>query len=208
MPKDLVILVADKNMDHGVRGLLSRPTSLGIREIQFDTFVHSRHDPGCAGESHNFLRPFKNEYSHAIVMFDRHGSGRERWAAGALSEQVRQRLAVNGWDNRAEVIVLDPELEVWVFSESPLVEYCLGWRVQQAPLRNWLQDQGLWTQNHRKPVQPRRALEEVLKKVKKPRSSAIYMTLGKRVGLQRCQDPGFLKFRAVLTRWFPAERSN
>ena len=31
--KDLVVLTADKNIEGALRGLLSRPQSLGIREI-------------------------------------------------------------------------------------------------------------------------------------------------------------------------------
>jgi len=32
-PKDLIVLVADKNMEFGLRGLLSRPEALGIRKL-------------------------------------------------------------------------------------------------------------------------------------------------------------------------------
>jgi len=203
MPKDLVILVADKNMEQGVRGLVARPRSLGIREIEFDAFVHPRRDPGCVREAHTFLQPLSNQYRYAIVMFDRQGSGREQSPVNILSAQVRQRLAVNGWGNRAEVIVLDPELEVWVFSQSPLVEHCLGWPSTHGSMRNWLENRGLWTRSHSKPAEPKRAMEELLQKVKRPSSAATYMALAKRVGLQHCIDPAFLKFRGVLASWFP-----
>jgi len=36
--KDLVILVADKNMEYSVKGILSRPQALSIRQITFDIF--------------------------------------------------------------------------------------------------------------------------------------------------------------------------
>jgi hypothetical protein len=45
--KDLVFLVADKNMEYTVRGLLSSPARLQIRAIKFDIRVHDKSDPGC-----------------------------------------------------------------------------------------------------------------------------------------------------------------
>jgi hypothetical protein len=41
--RDLIFLVADSNMEQTVRGLMSRPQSLGIREgIMFDIIRHPR----------------------------------------------------------------------------------------------------------------------------------------------------------------------
>ena len=204
MPKDLVILAADKNIDCGVQGLLRRPAALGIRPIQFDTFVHPRRDPGCAREAYAFLGPLTQEYGHALVMFDRVGSGREAAAGEDLSEEVRGRLAATGWGDRAGVIVLDPEIEVWVFAPSPKVEQCLGWPARRKSLRRWLESRGPWAVDHPKPADPKMALERALSEIKKPRSSAIYKHLGEQVGIRGCTDPAFVKFRNVLGMWFPA----
>ena len=46
--RDLVVLAADKDMEHALRGLLSRHKSLPIRQIAFDIFVHPQHDAACA----------------------------------------------------------------------------------------------------------------------------------------------------------------
>jgi len=35
MSADLIVLAADKNTEHGLRGLLNRPRALGIRSINF-----------------------------------------------------------------------------------------------------------------------------------------------------------------------------
>lgn len=35
--KDLVVLTADKNIEGALRGLLSRPQSLGLREISYNS---------------------------------------------------------------------------------------------------------------------------------------------------------------------------
>ena len=44
--KDLIILVADKNMEFAVRGILTRLEALGIRDITYDLYVHPERDPG------------------------------------------------------------------------------------------------------------------------------------------------------------------
>ena len=206
MPKDLVVLVADKDIDYGLRGLLSRPRALGIRPITFDTYIHHRRDPACAVDSHNFLRPFLHSFRHAVVVFDRIGSGREVLSADNLSGEVRLALETNGWNGRAEVIVLDPELEIWVFSPSPHVEACLGWPRRLGGLRRWLEGQGLWAREDTKPNNSREALERALRKIGRPRSASLYQCLGRRVGLRACSDPALQKLRITLAEWFPPDR--
>ena len=203
--RDLVFLVADKNMEYGVRGLLGRPRALGVRQIDADVLVHVRRDPGCFHEAHDFLRGFVTEYRHALVMFDRQGSGRENVPPDLVRGEVRVRLAASGWDDRAEVILLDPELEVWVFSPSPNVERCLGWDQGRGSLRNWLRGQNLWPEGQLKPDDPREAVERALRFVSRPRSSSVYECLARRVSLLRCMDPAFTTLTETLSRWFPPD---
>lgn len=205
--RDLILLVADKNMEYGVRGLLSRPKALGVRSIDAQIIVHVRRDPGCVHEAHDFLRPFIKEYRHALVMFDREGSGREAVPGDSLEEEVRRRLAASGWDTRGDVIVLDPELEIWVFTGSPHVERCLGWQGTPGTLRGWLRQQNLWPEGRAKPEKPRETLERVLRRLNRPRSSSLYECLGRRVGLRGCTDPAFVKFTRTLSIWFPASKA-
>ena len=56
--KDLIVLVADKDMESSLKGILARNHSLGIREISFDIFVHPYKDPGCLNISDQFMRSF------------------------------------------------------------------------------------------------------------------------------------------------------
>ena len=44
---DLVVLVADKNLEYAVRGLLQRPRALDIRSVSHDIFVHSQSGTVC-----------------------------------------------------------------------------------------------------------------------------------------------------------------
>jgi hypothetical protein len=206
MPKDLILLAADKDIDQGIRGLLNRPQALSIRPIDADIYVHPRRDPGCMREAHNFLRPFIREYAHAMVAFDHRGCGREQLSPEKVAEEVRERLNLNGWNHRAEVIVFDPELETWVFASSRQVESCLGWRNQER-IRPWLEQRGYWESNLSKPKKPREALERVLRESNQPRSSSLYHGLGQRVSVESCTDRAFGRFRNILSAWFPTSES-
>lgn len=72
---------------------------------------------------------------------------------------------------------VDPELENWVWSDSPHVAQVLGWTDTTTPLRDWLRDKGHWTPECGKPSRPKEAVERVLRHVRKPRSSALYRRL-------------------------------
>lgn len=201
-PKDLIIVVADNNMASIVKGLLGRCAALSIREISCDVFVHPQRDPGCLRYVHEFLLAFRNGYRHALVMFDRHGCGKEDLTRIELEGQVEDRLSSSGWGERASAVVLDPELEAWVWSRSPHVDRALGWEQRKPGLRAWLRQNGFLEPNHTKPSRPKAAIEAALSVVKKPRSSAIYGQIAATVSVDGCTDPAFLKFRKTLSNWF------
>jgi len=198
--KDLVVLVADKNMEASVKTLIQkRHKSLGIRQVQADVFVHPRRDSGVFHEAHIFLQPFRNKYRYALVMFDHEGSGQQNRPAQQLEQRVKQRLEQSGWQGRCEFIVLEPELEAWVWSSSHHVPKVLGLtpqKMQQILQRFPINHLG-------KPQRPKEAMEECLRQAKIPRSSSIYAELAETVGLQNCVDPSFVKFRQTLQKWFP-----
>lgn len=198
---DMVVLVPDKNLEAAIAGLLSRPQALGIRQMKFKIYVHACRDSGCFLDSQNFLRPWTDLYAHALVLFDRFGCGQEAQSRESLEQIVERRLFDAGWDDRAAVIVLDPELEIWVWSSSPHVDRCLGWEGKQPKLRTWLSSQGFWPENTPKPSDPKKAIEQALRKVQKPRSSSLYEQLAKSVSLQGCTDQAFAKFKEVLKAW-------
>ncbi len=115
-------------------------------------------------------------------------------------QKWRGGLASSGWDDRAAVIVVDPELENWVWSDSPEVDQAVGW-AELVPLRQWVREQSFDFQGG-KPRRPKEALEAVLRQVQKPRSSELFQRLAQRVGLDRCRDPAFGKLKQCLTSWF------
>lgn len=200
---DLIALVADSNMENTLRGLLSRHQALGIRPITYDIFRHDKRDPGCWTDAHNYLRPYTRQYRYAMVLFDHEGSGQESRRGVDLQEELESRLEANGWvEDRARVLVLEPELEIWVWSDSPQVDSCLGWQTHRPDLRAWLRQRKLLAPDTFKPANPKKALEAALREVKIPRSSAIYRQLAEQVSFRGCVDPCFNRFCTILTEWF------
>lgn len=200
---DLVVLVADKNMEFAVKGVVGRSQSMNIQEIIPVIHVHPEKDPGCFLRGHGFLRSFMNRFAHALILFDREGCGQEGLLREALEADLEARLAQTGWGNRAAAIAMDPELEMWVWSDSPHVDTLIGWQGKEPALRPWLQDKGLLTAGQSKPERPKEALELALRVARKPRSSSLYSQLAQRVSLDRCTDPSFAKLKTVLRAWFP-----
>jgi hypothetical protein len=200
--KELVVLVADKNMEAAFLTLLrQRQQSLGIRPIEIDVYNHPRNDPGCYLESHEFLRPLQKLYDYAMVAFDCEGCGSSQ-TRKELEHEVEARLSSAGWKGRCCVLVLDPELEIWVWSDSPQVDQAIGWRGRES-LREWLEQRGFLQAGDVKPGRPKEAVEAALREMGKPRSSSIYAKLAESVGLGRCSDLSFTRFRETVRQWFP-----
>lgn len=203
---DLVVLVPDKNLEASVDKILLRHQSLNIRPIRLQKiYVHPERDPGCFLAAHNFLRTFTEQCDHGLVIFDREGSGQESESREALEQIVERRLSQAGWEDRAAVTVIDPELEAWVWSTSPHVKDILGWANRTPPLRDWLHTEGFLASGEIKPKRPKEAMEKALRLAKIPRSSTIYGQLAEKVSLEQCIDPAFLKLKTTLQAWFTTQ---
>jgi len=201
--KDLIVLTADKHAQFTMRSLLMRHHALGIRPIEFDIFVHPFRDPGCLRESGTFLSVFRDSYEYALVVFDRVGCGRENDSREVLEGDVESAMKKSGWaQSCAAAIVLDPELEIWIWSDSPQVDEALGWHQQSPDLRSWLRKKQYLTPNALKPAQPKEAMISALRKVRRAQSSSIFQVLAETVSVERCSDAAFAKLKAILKSWF------
>jgi hypothetical protein len=204
-PRDLVVLTACADQREAIRVVLSvRSESLGIRPVRFDIRAHPRRDPGCFHEAPAVLQAYQRDSLHALVLFDREGSGQELRSSEKLEEDLRRRLRAAGWGDRADVVVIDPELEIWLWARSPHVASILGFACTTDELRERLEDQGLWPAGAIKPARPKEAVEQALRWSRQPRSPALYAELGRKVGLASCVDPSFHRLVRVLSAWFPA----
>lgn len=201
---DLIILVADRNTRFAVSGILGSPERLGTRAINAPPpYVHPKRDPGVIGACESFLRPFQKAARHALVICDRKGCGREKRTREQLEADIEGRLASTGWADRSAAVVIDPELEAWVWSDSPHVLTALGWKQDRAALSGWLEAHGFSESGSAKPSKPKEAVEGLLRLARKPRSSAFYFDLAQKVSFQHCSDGAFSKLTNVLRGWFP-----
>jgi len=201
--KDLVILAADNKIEAAMKGILSRPRALQIRDLSVDYYSHPEHDPGCFQKGDEFLQFATGQASHALVIMDYEGSGQERSMSRSEMEiDLEQRLDQKGWHKRAAAIVIAPELENWVWSDSPHVDAVTGWAGRSPSLRTWLLGQG-WLQSlGSKPDRPKEAMMAALKLAGKSPSSSRYRKLAEAVSFERCVDDSFLKLKTVLRNWF------
>ena len=206
--KDLVILAADKDLEFALKGMLSRPEALGIRlvEANTDIFVEPEHDPACALRGVDFLDNLSGQYRYGLLIFDHEGSGKEATTPQELQKSLNAEFVSSTWGERARAIVLSPELEIWIWSDSPHIDEVVGWKNRNPKLRPWLIEQDYLQTGEVKPARPKEAFEAALREARKPRSASLYQQIAERVSLRRCTDTGFLELKAILSNWFPPER--
>lgn len=69
-------------------------------------------------------------------------------------------------------------------------------------LREWLQTEGLLEPGKLKPADPKTAVERAVVIGQKRWTAGTCKTLASRVGLARCQDASFTRFKTLLQGWF------
>ena len=203
--KDLVVLAADKDLRHALKAMLSRPEALSMRPIEADVLVHHEHDPACALRGVDFLANLSGQYRYGLLIFDHEGSGREGRPL-ELQGVLNRQFAGSAWGDRARAIVLVPELEVWIWGDSPHVAEVAGWANRDPGLRPWLIEQGYLEEGQAKPASPKEAFQAALRESRTPRSASLYEQLASKVSLGKCTDGAFRELRAVLGNWFPPDR--
>jgi len=199
--EDLVILFADKDAEQGVGCLIrARAAGLGIREITFKQAVHPKHDGGVFQKAEEFLRAFLRTHAYALAILDFEGCGQERrMSASEVERSIEGRLSSNGWDDRSAAIVIEPELEAWLWDPSLTVRSVLGSGIAEAVLRGSL---GLIDG---KPPRPKEVFQDLLRKHGVRRSSSLFALTASRIDFDHCQDRAFQKLRSTLRGWFPPQ---
>ena len=198
--KDLVLLVADKNAHFALKGALGRPEALGIRPIEFEFRVHPGRDGGTRRTGPEILALERRRFKHALLVLDFEGCGTELPNATALEAQLDGRLSTQ-WKEAAKSIVIEPELDVWVWGADNAVEAVIEWPAGKS-VREWLREQGFTFEANEKPTRPKEALEAALRIPGLPRSSALYQTIAEKISLRRCGDEAFIRLRKQLLEWF------
>ena len=201
--KDLYVLVADADMLQTILKILARPGSLGIHPIEYDVERHLQRDPGCRRQPLRYLRSVLSNYKYALVVFDRDGCG-DSASREEIQRTVELEMARNGWDGRSKAIVIEPELETWVWNGSDEVSGILGWDSNYGGLKAWLAGKGLFPDGATKPPDPKKAMKEALREKKQRASPALFHLLAGSSPLQGCNCPAFSELRDTLQAWFPA----
>lgn len=207
--RDCLFMVADKNMEGMLKGFFSRPLEhlLGCRSFDFDArydlhVAHGQNDPGLYTRANALLQPYAKEYQHAVVIVDTAWDGSPGKAA--IEQAINAHLSDAGWkDGRGCAVVIDPELENWIWQDSLHVCSALGFKGSFQELRAEIEQQNLWSKNTLKPQHPKEAVEWMLRKNRKVRSSAIYQTLASKVTARGCTDMAFQTLQTALKSWFP-----
>ena len=201
---DLFIL-ADADIAATMNSLFTqRHDSLGIPSIEFTIIRRMKRDSGCRQGEAMAARSYINDHEYALVLFDKDGSGDERSERLDILIALEEDLRRAGWKDRSKAIVIEPELEMWVWSGSPHVGKVLGWNEGTGALREWLCEHGLWPEGEAKPPDPKLALKRAMKAKNCSPTAATFKELAEKVSLRKCEDPAFLEVRETLQVWFPA----
>lgn len=208
--RDCLFLVADKNMEGMIKGFFSRENfhlSLGCGNFDFNSkhdlkVAHGQNDPGLYTRAGELLQPYASEYRHVVVIVDAEWDGSP--GAELIQKRMNEHLELAGWaKDKGCAVVIDPELENWVWQDNPHVCESIEFNKTFSELRTKLEMAGFWDAGSVKPIRPKEAFEWALRNSKKARSSAIYQQLASGVSTKNCSDISFGKLRTALQVWFP-----
>lgn len=204
--KELIVLASDGQQKAVIEVLLEkRYKSLNICKLvqgqTFDVFVNSNKDPGVYKEAGPFLNVFVNQYKYALVLTDSAWEGSPGQAK--IKEKIQDDLNQNGWADRSSIIVIDPELEIWVWSSSNEIPVILGQSWEQ--IHKIATKHSFWSPEDIKPHRPKELMDSVLREGRKHRSAALFQKLAEKISLQGCHDLAFRDLKKKLQEWFPPE---
>ena len=208
--RPIKFIVADKNIEFTFRGFLERDAfhqSLRCGAFEFrsdqDLLVAvGKNDPGLYAQAGQYASGARATHDHLVIALDAdwHGSP----GAAAIRTGIQAACERETWPREDVcVVVLDPEIEEWIWQDNPNVERAVGHR-GPTNLRADLATSGDWPLTSPKPPRPKEVLEQVVRKNREPRSSALYRRIAAQVSVGKCVSPSFHHLLEALRRWYPA----
>ncbi|QKG25574.1 methylation-associated defense system protein MAD4 [Actinomadura verrucosospora] len=201
--RDIVFLVADGAMEQMLRGFFSRPQfhrSIRCAHFDFDPsedlIVAPTKDPGVFNTARELLRPFETSHRHAVAMLD------NAWEGSPGRDRIHDSIAdtlKEAWE-RFAVIVIEPELEAWVWQENPHIAEAFNC---PTDFREILARSNHWPRDLLKPPDPKEALEHLRKRYRADRQNAAFRRLAAKISVRHCQDRAFNHLCDNLRTWFP-----
>jgi hypothetical protein len=215
--RPLVFHLADGQMEASFLAFFGQSGyahKLGCARFDFDPEedilrVPEHKDPQVFGWAHENLRPFLRSHERAVVVLDRQFPGTPPGGAEEIRQTIKRRLVRAGWrEDHCEIVVIQPMLEAWLWTDSPHVEAALGHR-RPPTLRSKMQQQGLWPEGLDKPPDLKHATATAAAWGGIVCDAALFTTVfASPRSLSGCKEPGFLLLRDTLRRWFPPEGAN
>jgi hypothetical protein len=204
--RDVVFLVADDGMRQMLLGFFDRPQPhrrLGCGAFDFDAdediVVHPNKDPGVYHTARDLLGPYERSHERAVVMVDAAWNGSP--GVKAIQHHIARSLET-AWE-RFAVVVIEPELEAWVWQDNPNIAQALKC---PADFRKILAASGHWPAGTAKPPDPKAALQHLQRRHRADGSKAAFRRLAAKVSTRGCQDPAFHQLCDALHAWFPEAR--
>ncbi|MCX4036447.1 hypothetical protein ACSZMU_14745 [Aeromonas caviae] len=204
--KDLLICVADADAEAFLRSMLVRNQALGIRAVTFDIMRHPQRDAGMVQTGAELARMHKGKYSKLLMLWDFHGSGRERrQSVRELEAEIGEKLDAFTWSGNHAISVMVPELEQWLwFCEPALASYS---GLSSVELQAWVE--GVATKSRRtveswQQENPKELFEQLMRdRLKRTISPRDFERIGERASVRQLEECGSFKVIVDALRvWF------
>jgi hypothetical protein len=209
MKRDCMFFVADLNMLAAFKGFLCREQfhqSIGCAAFSFDPKKDIRHAEFVNDNLHTqageLVRGYQTTHKRIVVVQDCAFEGSPGQAR--IESNLSRQLVAAGWERDDFLtIAIAPELEQWLWQDSPHVETALKHKAPPS-LKQMLINAGHWEEGAPKPADPKAAMEWVTNRNRVIRSGATYGKITSKVSVKTCTDAAFLRLVAQLLAWFPA----
>lgn len=207
--RDCMFYVADLSMAEAFKGFLLREKfhlSLGCGAFEFDPLqdiarAKGKNDGGLWRHAGILLRGYLHTHHRLVVCLDRDFGGSPGQVQ--IRMDITEQLLVAGWQQKNFIVlVIDPELEQWIWQDSVHIEQALKHKSPPS-LREALAASNQWPLGQDKPNNPKETLESLVdKNLRGDRSSSLYAKITSKVSPAHCSDPEFHALRRQLQVWF------
>lgn len=163
--KDLLVFAADADAEAFLRAVLGKPQALGIRPVTFDIKRHPQRDSGMVQSGAELVRMQKGRYGKALLLWDHHGSGRDREEPSKVGQEIQGKLDSFTWSGNSAVTILVPELEQWLwYCETALAAHWAMTKDDMALAVDAYAAQNGITAQEAKRDQPKELFEHIARK--------------------------------------------
>ena len=195
-------------MEGVIRAVLDRPEALGIVAPAYRVIRHPEKDPGVLRRGPELVADSLAGERDVLVLMDRDGSGAATESAREIERDLETRLGKRVPGGRRRAVVIEPELDVWMWATEAAMRTALEW-TRPGGIRDWAAAHlGTDFDERGKPVRtdattgPKEVLEGVLRAIGIPRSGSLYRQIAGTTSLKNCADPAFVRLRDTLRAWY------